>query len=131
MRKKVITRLCDVCVKPRNGTRSCFGPRNSKIVYQNSTLSAIPTFNVIKVNNRIIDMTIEEKYLELRKKSVSRENNRYLFTYLENRPKSRLHRVIKKKKEATKCAEYFTRHFQYGFRYVVHLKQLCMLHKKS
>ena len=34
-------------------------------------------------------MTIEEKYLELRKKSVNRKNNRYLFTYLENRPKSR------------------------------------------
>ena len=33
-------------------------------------------------------MTIEEKYLELRKKSVNRKNNRYLFTYLENRPKS-------------------------------------------
>ena len=35
-------------------------------------------------------MRIEEKYLELRKKkSVNRKNNRYLFTYLENRPKSR------------------------------------------
>ena len=33
-------------------------------------------------------MTIEEKYLELRKKSVNRKNNRYLFTYLESRPKS-------------------------------------------
>ena len=28
-------------------------------------------------------MTIEEKYLELRKKYVNRKNNRYLFTYLE------------------------------------------------
>ena len=36
-------------------------------------------------------MTIEEKYLELRKKSVNQKNNRYLFTYLENRPKSRLY----------------------------------------
>ena len=33
-------------------------------------------------------MTIEEKYLELRKKSVNRKNNRYLFTYLENRAKN-------------------------------------------
>ena len=47
MRKKVITRLCD---KPGSGKCTCFGPRNSKIVYQNSTLSAIPTFNMIKVN---------------------------------------------------------------------------------
>ena len=36
-------------------------------------------------------MKIEEKYLELRKKYVNRKNNRYLFTYLENRPKSRLY----------------------------------------
>ena len=36
-------------------------------------------------------MTIEEKYLELRKNSVNRKNNRYLFTYVENRPKSRLY----------------------------------------
>ena len=50
MRKKVITRLCHVCVKPGSGTRTCFGPRNSKIVYQNSRLSTIPTFNMIKVN---------------------------------------------------------------------------------
>ena len=28
-------------------------------------------------------MTIKEKYLELRKKSVNRKNNRYLFTYLK------------------------------------------------
>ena len=69
----------------RCGTRTCFGPRNSKTVYQNSRLSTIPTFNMTK---------IEEKYLELRKKSVNRKNNRYLFTYLENRPKSRLHRVV-------------------------------------
>ena len=40
-------------------------------------------------------MTIEEKYLELRKKSVNRKNNRYLFTYLENQPKSCLRRVFK------------------------------------
>ena len=47
MRKKVITRLCE---KPGSGKRTCFGPRNSKIVYQNSRLSATPTFNMIKVN---------------------------------------------------------------------------------
>ena len=36
--------------KPGGGKRTCFGPRNSKIVYQNSRLSTIPTFNIIKVN---------------------------------------------------------------------------------
>ena len=45
--KKVITWLCE---KPGSGKRTCFGPRNSKIVYQNSRLSTIPTFNMIKVN---------------------------------------------------------------------------------
>ena len=30
--------------------RTCFRPRNSKIVYQNSRLSTIPIFNMIKVN---------------------------------------------------------------------------------
>ena len=29
-------------------------------------------------------MTVEEKYLELRKKSMNPKNNRYLFTHLEN-----------------------------------------------
>ena len=45
--KKVITRLCE---KLGSGKRMCFEPRNSKIVYQNSRLSTIPTFNMIKVN---------------------------------------------------------------------------------
>ena len=85
--KKVITRLCE---KPGSGKRTCFGPRNSKIVYQNSRLSTIPTFNMIK----IIDMTIEEKYIELRKKSVNRKNNRYLFTYLEATKIATIHRVV-------------------------------------
>ena len=40
--KKVITRLCNVCVK--------LGSVNKLIVYQNSRLSTIPTFNMIKVN---------------------------------------------------------------------------------
>ena len=35
-------------------------------------------------------MTIEAKYLEL-PKNLNRKNNRYLFTYLDNRPKSRLY----------------------------------------
>ena len=40
-------------------------------------------------------MTIEEKYLELRKKSVNRKNNRYLFTYLKKPTKiSPIHRVV-------------------------------------
>ena len=43
-------------------------------------------------------MTIEEKYLELRKKSVNRKNNRYLFTYLENRPKCRLYIALFKRR---------------------------------
>ena len=30
---------------------------------------------------KLIDMTIEKKYVELRKKSVNRKNNKYLFTY--------------------------------------------------
>ena len=45
--KKVITRLCE---KPGSGKRTCFGPRNWKIVCQNSRLSTIPTFNMTKVN---------------------------------------------------------------------------------
>ena len=60
---------------------TCFGPRNSKIVYQNSRLSTIPTFNMIK---GVIDMTIEGKNLELQQKSVNSKHNRYLFTCLEN-----------------------------------------------
>ena len=47
MRKKVITRLCE---KPGSGKRTFFGPRNSKIVFQNSRLSTASTFNMTKVN---------------------------------------------------------------------------------
>ena len=43
-------------------------------------------------------MTIEEKYVELRKKPVNRENNKYLFTYLENRPKSRSYIALFKRR---------------------------------
>ena len=46
MRKKVITWLC---VKPGSGNVRVSGPRNSKIVYQNSRLSTIPTLNMINV----------------------------------------------------------------------------------
>ena len=45
--KKVIAWFYE---KPGSGKRTCFGPRNSKIVYQNSRLSTIPTFNMIKDN---------------------------------------------------------------------------------
>ena len=41
-------------------------------------------FNMIKVNR----YDNREKYLELRKKYLNRKNNRYLFTYLENRAKN-------------------------------------------
>ena len=43
-------------------------------------------------------MTIEEKYLELRENSVNRKNNRYLFTYLENRPKFCLYIALFKRR---------------------------------
>ena len=46
-------------------------------------------------------MTIEEKYLELRKKSVNRKNNRYLFTYLENRPKNLVYIALFKRRNKT------------------------------
>ena len=84
MRKKVITRLCE---KPGSWKCTCFGPWNSTIIYQNSRTSTIPTLNMIKINR----YDNRGKYLQLRKKSVNRKKNRYLFTYLENRPKTRLH----------------------------------------
>ena len=43
-------------------------------------------------------MTMEEKYLELRKESVNRKNNRYVLIYLENRPKSRLYIALFKRR---------------------------------
>ena len=84
MRKKVITQLCE---KPGSWKCTCFGPWNSTIVYQNSRMSTIPTLNMIKINR----YDNRGKYLQLGKKSVNRKTNRYLFTYLENRPKTCLH----------------------------------------
>ena len=78
----------------RRGKSTCFGPRNSKFVCQSSRLSTIPTFNMMKVNrydNRGKISTTSEK-------SVNRKNNRYLFTYLENRPKSRLYIALFKRR---------------------------------
>ena len=48
--KKSNTRALPCLRETRSGTRTCFGPRNSKIVYQNSRLSTISTFNMTKVN---------------------------------------------------------------------------------
>ena len=84
MRKKSdITALR--CLRETQEWNTCFGPRNSKIVSQNSRLSTIPTSNMRK---GVIDMTIEEKYLEHHQKSVNSKHFRYLFTYLENKPEN-------------------------------------------
>ena len=48
------------------GVEHVFWTSEFKIVYQNSRLSTTPIFNKIK----LIDTTIEQKYLELRQKSV-------------------------------------------------------------
>ena len=114
-------------------------------------------------------MTIEEKYVELRKKFVNRKNNRYCtcsssetqgqlvgsikcpwwkFTVRSRRhffdptncpwvsedgtcsptlktDRSLAHKSRCLKEEIShKCADYFKRHFQYGFRYAVHLKKI-------
>ena len=37
------------CLRETPEWNTCFGPRDSKIVYQNSRLCTIPTFNMIKV----------------------------------------------------------------------------------
>ena len=73
MWKKVITRLCE---KPGSGKRTCFGPRD----LSTKILGCLPSPH--STWQKLIDKTIEEKYLELPKKSVNRKNNRYLFTYL-------------------------------------------------
>ena len=86
--KKVTTRLLVnlPCLSETWERKRCFKPWNSKIVSQNSRLATIPTFNMIKGYR----YDTGEKYLELHQKSVNPKNYRYLFTYLENRPKSRL-----------------------------------------
>ena len=38
------------CLRETREWNTCFGPRNSKIVYQNSRLSIISTFNITQVN---------------------------------------------------------------------------------
>ena len=87
-RKKVITRLCE---KPGSGKHRCFGPRNSKIVYQNSSLSTIPTFSMIKVNRYDNRGKISRT-----KKSVNQKNNRYCLVHLPWKPTkiSPIHRVV-------------------------------------
>lgn len=46
-KKKVVTRLCE---ELGSGKQVFWTSQNSKIVYQNSRLSTIPKFNMIKVN---------------------------------------------------------------------------------
>ena len=80
MRKKSDNRVLPFLPETREWN-TCFEPRNSKIVYQNSRLSTIPTFNIIKVNrydNRGKISRTSLKFCE------SKKNNRYLFTYLKN-----------------------------------------------
>ena len=79
MRKKVITRLCE---KPGSGKRTCFGPWNSKIVYQNSRLSTTPTFNMIKVTR----YENRGKISELRKKICESKHCEYTLAHLPWKP---------------------------------------------
>ena len=69
MQKKVTTRLLVnlPCLSETRERKRCFKPWNSKIVYQNSRLATIPTFNMIKVYR----YDTGEKYLELHQKSVN------------------------------------------------------------
>ena len=76
-------------------------------------------------------MTIEEKYLELRKKAVNRKLIDTCSPTCTLKTDQNLAYIVLFKRKDTKCAEYFTTHFQYGFRYAVHLKKLCMPHEKS
>ena len=80
-------------------------------------------------------MTIEEKYLGFRQKSVNPKTNRYLqlFTYLENWPCkiSPASRCLKGEISHKMCRIYFMTHFQYGFRYAALFKNLCMSHEES
>ena len=46
----MIITLALPCLRQTREWNTCFGPRNSRNVYQNSRLSTIPTFNIIKVN---------------------------------------------------------------------------------
>ena len=73
-------------------------------------------------------MTIEEKYLELRENSVNRKNNRYLFTYLENRLKFRLYIALFKRRNKPQNVLNIS---QDTSSVAVHLKKLCMPHEKS
>ena len=79
MRKKVIPWLCHVWVKPGSGTRTCFGPRNSKIVYQNSRLSTIPTFNMIKVNRKLHKKSVNRKIIDTSSPTLKTDQN---FAYI-------------------------------------------------
>ena len=91
----VIFGLCTliVCHVTKLAGIELYLPRNSKIVYQNSRLSTVPTFNMIKVNR----YDNQGKNIQnLVKKFVNPKNNRY--TYLENRPKSCLYITLFKRR---------------------------------
>ena len=77
-------------------------------------------------------MTIEERYLELRKKSVNRKNNRYLFNLTWKPTKiSPISRCLKEDISHKMCWIFHETLPINGFRYAIHLKKLCMPHEKS
>ena len=99
--KKVITRFCHVCVKLSTKILRC---------------RTIPTFNMIKVNrydNR--GKVCESKKLFILECSLTLKNDQNLACIA----------LFKK------CAEYFKRHFQYGFRYAALLKIVYASNMKS
>ena len=105
--KKVITRLCNVCVK--------LGSVKKLIVYQNnSRLSTIPTFNMIKVNQYDNQGKISRTWSKIC------ESQKIMDTcspVLKTDQNIACIASFKLRNKPQNVLNINTRHFQYGFRY--------------
>ena len=104
--KKVITRLCNVCVK--------LGSVKKLIVYQNSRLSTIPTFNMIKVNQYDNQGKISRTWSKIC------ESKKIIDTCspaLKTDQNIACIALFKLRNKPQNVLNINTRHFQYGFRY--------------
>ena len=105
---------------------TCFGPRDSKIVYQNSRLCTIPTFNMIKVyrydNRGKITRTSSKVFESIKIKIIV-----YLpWKMAKISPTSR----CLKEEISHKMCWHFSRHFHYGFRYAalkIRIRCVCLM----
>ena len=125
MRNKLINNMALPCLRETREWNMCFGPGNSKIVYQNSRYGCLPSPNSIWYDNRgKITRMNSSKIFESKKIKIE------IYIPWKTAKIPPTSRCLKEEIRHKMCW-HFSRHFRYGFRYAALLNKLSMPHEKS